>query len=133
MSSIGRTISYRSPPPIRACIDSGPPIRRCTDSRGEQVYFVILGNNLRHCVIKWRDSIKILTDLESIYQGLSYEVLHDMVPSISKFDLVYTIFYLSPYHEGHTRLIPKSNQLNVRPYATCTPSLELICLKILEK
>jgi hypothetical protein len=28
---------------------------------------------------------KNLVDLESIHQGLSYEVLHGMVPSISKF------------------------------------------------
>jgi hypothetical protein len=41
---------------------------------------------LRHCVTKWRHSIRILTDLESTHRGLSYEVVHDMVPSISKFD-----------------------------------------------
>jgi hypothetical protein len=29
----------------------------------------------------------MLVDLESTHQALSYQVLHDMVPSISKFDL----------------------------------------------
>ncbi len=41
----------------------------------------------RHDVIKWRHSVKLLTDLESTYQALSYEVLLDMVSKISKFDL----------------------------------------------
>ena len=41
----------------------------------------------RHDVIKWRYSVKLLTYLESTFQGLSYEVLLDMVPKISKFDL----------------------------------------------
>jgi hypothetical protein len=35
---------------------------------------------------KWRQNVKILVDLERTNQGLSYEVLHGMVPSISKFD-----------------------------------------------
>jgi hypothetical protein len=35
-------------------------------------------------MMSWR---QILTDLESTHQGLLYEVLHGMVPSISKFDL----------------------------------------------
>ena len=38
-------------------------------------------------VTKWRHNVKILTDLESAHQGLSFEVLHDIVPSIWKFDL----------------------------------------------
>ena len=42
---------------------------------------------IRHHVIKWRHNVKIFTDLESTHQGLSYEVLLDMVPKISKFDL----------------------------------------------
>jgi hypothetical protein len=34
-----------------------------------------------------RYDVKFFVDLESTHQDLSYEVLHDMVPSISKFDL----------------------------------------------
>jgi hypothetical protein len=33
------------------------------------------------------NDVKIVIDLESTHQGLLFEVLHDMVPSISKFDL----------------------------------------------
>jgi hypothetical protein len=32
-------------------------------------------------------NVKTFADLESTHQDLSYEVLHDMVPPISKFDL----------------------------------------------
>jgi hypothetical protein len=42
---------------------------------------------LKNDFMSLRQSVKILTDLESTHQGLSYEVLHDMVPSISTFDL----------------------------------------------
>jgi hypothetical protein len=38
-------------------------------------------------VTKWRHNVKIFVDLESTHQGLSFEVLHNMVPSILKFDL----------------------------------------------
>jgi hypothetical protein len=34
---------------------------------------------LRYDVIIWRHNVKLLVDLESIHQGLLYEVLHDMV------------------------------------------------------
>jgi hypothetical protein len=50
---------------------------------------------LRYDVTKWRHNVKILIDLESTHQGLSYEVLHDMVPSILKFDLGVSKFQLA--------------------------------------
>jgi hypothetical protein len=34
-----------------------------------------------------RYSVKVFIDLESAHQGLSFEILHDMVFAISKFDL----------------------------------------------
>jgi hypothetical protein len=77
--------------------------------------------------------VKILTDLESTYQGLSYEVLHDMVPSISKFDMGYPIFDLGVNHNEHSRSTSKTNQPSGRPYPTCVPVLEFIQLKIVEK
>jgi hypothetical protein len=95
MSPIGLIVSCKSPhsgmhwlrfhhmgmhwlgSPIRACIDSG--VNKC-------ILCSLLQMILRHCVIKWRHNVKILTDLESIHYKLSYEVLHDMVLSISKFD-----------------------------------------------
>jgi hypothetical protein len=42
MSPLGRTVSCKSPPHIRACNDSDPLIRACIDSGGEQVHFVLL-------------------------------------------------------------------------------------------
>jgi hypothetical protein len=75
----------------------------------------------------------MLTDLESTHQGLSFEVLHDMVSSISKFDLGYTIFDPDANHEGQSLSAFKTNQLSGRPHATFTPTLKLIHLKILEK
>jgi hypothetical protein len=42
---------------------------------------------LRFDVTKWRHNVKIFVDLENIHQDLSYDVLRDMVPLISKFDL----------------------------------------------
>jgi hypothetical protein len=48
---------------------------------------------LRYDVTKWRHNVKILIDLESTHQVLSYEVLLDMVPSLSKFDLVVSNFW----------------------------------------
>jgi hypothetical protein len=41
---------------------------------------------LRYDVTKWRHNINILINLESTHQGLSYEVLHDMILWIPKFD-----------------------------------------------
>jgi hypothetical protein len=40
-----------------------------------------------HCIIKWPRSVKMLAELESTHEELSYEELHDIVPSISKFHL----------------------------------------------
>jgi hypothetical protein len=57
---------------IWACIDSGPRIWSYIDLHCEQVHFVLLfflQMISRHCVIKWRHSVKILTDLESAHQG----------------------------------------------------------------
>jgi hypothetical protein len=42
---------------------------------------------LRYDITKGRHNVKFLLDLESTHQRLSYEILHDMVLSISKFDL----------------------------------------------
>jgi hypothetical protein len=42
---------------------------------------------LRYDVTKWRHNVKILVNLKSTHQGLLFEVPHDMVPSILKFDL----------------------------------------------
>jgi hypothetical protein len=98
MSPRGLTVSCKSPPHIQACIDSGSPFGHaliqvpafghvliCIANRCILVFFLQMIS--RHCAIKWRHSVKILTDLESAHQGLSFEVPHDMVPSISKFDL----------------------------------------------
>jgi hypothetical protein len=72
---------------VRACNDSHPSIRAYMDTGGKRVRFVSFRNwFLRYCVIKWRHSVKMLTDLESAHQGLSFEILHDIVPSILKFD-----------------------------------------------
>jgi hypothetical protein len=85
---------------------------------------------LRYDVTKWRHNINFFVDLESTYQDLSYEVLHDMVP-YGIFD-----FKIWPWgkqistrcdtHEGQGRSAPKINQLSGSSYATFTPSLELI-------
>ena len=85
---------------------------------------------LRYDVTKWRHNVKIFVDLESTYQDLSYEVLHDMVP-YGTFDFKIwpwgkQISTRSETHEGQSRSAPKTNQLSGRPYATYTPNLELI-------
>jgi hypothetical protein len=93
MSPWGLTVSCKSPPHIRACIDSGSPfghaltqvphsgmhllrfpiwayidwgpcIWASIDSGGEQAHFVSFKNDSRHCVIKWRQRFEILTDLK---------------------------------------------------------------------
>jgi hypothetical protein len=97
MSPIGLTVSCKSPPHIRACIDSGSPFRHGLTHIPAFGHIWIQGVNrcvlfllemiLCQCVIKWCHSVNILTDLESAHQGLSFEVLHDIVPSIWKFDL----------------------------------------------
>jgi hypothetical protein len=49
---------------------------------------------LRFDITNWCHNIKLVVYLKNTHQGLSYEVLHDMVLSISKFDLGYTIMTL---------------------------------------
>jgi hypothetical protein len=115
--------------PIWACIDSHSCIRAYMDSGG----LFLLENGLRHCVIKWCHSVKILSDSESAHQGLSFEVLHDIVPSFVNLTLGYTIFDPSTNYEGHQQSVLKINQLSARLYATFTPSLKLIQSKLLEK
>jgi hypothetical protein len=85
---------------------------------------------LRYDVTKWRNNVKIFVDLDSTYQDLSYEVLHNMVP--------YGTFHLKIWswgkqistrretHEGQGWSAPKANQVSGSSYATFTPSLELI-------
>ena len=43
--------------------------------------------SLRHYVTKWSDRVKIATDPESTHWALSYEVLHDMVPTVLEIGL----------------------------------------------
>jgi hypothetical protein len=62
---------------------------------------------LLHCIIKWRHMVKLLTDLESIFQGLPYKVLLDMVPLISKFVLGLHNFYFGAYLETQRQLTRK--------------------------
>jgi hypothetical protein len=55
--------------------------------QSKQDQFVGENTFLKYEVIKWRHNVKILADLVSTHQGLLIEVLHYVVPSISKFDL----------------------------------------------
>jgi hypothetical protein len=85
---------------------------------------------LRYDVTKWPHNVKLFVDLESTYQGLSYEVQHHVVP-YGTFDFKIwpwgkQISTRSETHEGQGWSAPKTNQLSTRPFATCTPSLELI-------
>jgi hypothetical protein len=57
--------------PIRICIDSRTHIWACIDSGWTCAFCFFLIIISRHCVIKWRHNIKILTDLESTYQVFS--------------------------------------------------------------
>jgi hypothetical protein len=69
-----------------------------------------MGKNkfLRYDVTKLRHNVKILVDMESAHRGLSYEVLLNMVPSFSKFDL--GVFSTrSENHEDQGRSAPKIN------------------------
>ena len=91
---------------------------------------------LRFDVTKWRHNVKIFVDLESPYQDLSYEVLHDMVP-YGSFDLKIwpwgkQLSTRSETHEGQAWSGPKIIQLSGSSLATFTPSLELIwCLELI--
>jgi hypothetical protein len=87
--------------PIQAHIDCDPPIQACIDLGGEQVHFLKMIS--LYCVIKWRHNIKIWTDLESAHKELSYEVLHNMVSLISRFDL--------GVHHFPTKYLPWSSKL----------------------
>jgi hypothetical protein len=58
-----------------------------------KVQFLEKNQFLRYDVTKWHHNIKILLDLESTNQALWYEVLHDMVPPISKCDLGVSNFW----------------------------------------
>jgi hypothetical protein len=77
-----------------------------------------------HCIIIWRQSVKILTYLEIIHQGCPYEKLHNMVLSISKFWV--TNFDFGANHEGQGWSVPRINQLSTRSFTILTPCLELI-------
>jgi hypothetical protein len=85
---------------------------------------------LRYDVTKWRHNVEIFVDLERTDQDLSYEVQHDMV-RYGTFDFKIwpwgkQISTRSETHEVQGRRAPKINQVSGRPYATFTPSLELI-------
>jgi hypothetical protein len=68
--------------------------------------------------------------MESTHQGLSYEILHDLVPSISKFDLGYIGVFLP----GALNMKVKADRLvSGRPYITFTSSLELVQSELLKK
>jgi hypothetical protein len=53
----------------------------------KKVEFLVKMKFLRYDVTKWRHNVNILIHLESTNKGLWDEVQHDMVSSISKFDL----------------------------------------------
>ena len=42
--------------------------------------FLVKIQFLRYDVTKWRHNVKLLVDLESTHQELSYDILHDIVP-----------------------------------------------------
>jgi hypothetical protein len=84
-----------------------------------------LGLLLRFNVTKWLDNVKLIVDLKSTHQGLSYEVLHNIVLSILKYDLGVHHFWPGANHEGQGLSALKTNQLSDRPYATFTPRLKL--------
>jgi hypothetical protein len=75
-------------------------------------------------------NVKILVDLESTNQGLSYEVLHYMVPFGTLDFKIWScgkqILIRSKTHEDQGLSVPKINQLSDRPYATFPPTLEFI-------
>jgi hypothetical protein len=85
---------------------------------------------LRYDVTKWRHYVNFFVYLETIYQDLSYDVQHNMVP-YGTFDFKIWpwgkhISTRSETHEGQRQSAPKINQLSGSSYATFTPSLELI-------
>jgi hypothetical protein len=71
---------------------------------------------LRYDVTKWRHNVKNFVDLESTYEGLSYDVQHDMVPC-GAFDFKIwpwgkQISTRSETQEGQGWSAPKINQLS---------------------
>ena len=76
----------------RACWNSKTGV---TDIQGKIQF-------LRHNVTKRRHNVKMLTDLESTHQGLSYDILHDMVHEVLYNDL----------HEGQLR--PRALTMKVK-------------------
>jgi hypothetical protein len=52
------------------------------EMENKKVEFLVKIQFLRYDVTKWRHNVKIIVDIRSTNQGLSYEVLHGMVPSI---------------------------------------------------
>jgi hypothetical protein len=88
---------------------------------------------LRCDVTKWRHNVKLAVDFESTNQGLLYEVIHGMVPMISKFwPCCKQILTSCETYEGQGWSAQKNNQQSGRPYATLTPCLELIWLQLLK-
>jgi hypothetical protein len=71
-----------------------------------------------------RHNVKSLLDLEITHKGISYEILYNMVPSISKFDLWVSNFrFAARTIKVKVDRPLKTNQTNGIPYATFTPSL----------
>jgi hypothetical protein len=98
VSPIGLTVSCKSPSHVRVCHDWGPPLGHALTQVPPLGHVLTQGINRWFCFflkIKWRHCVKSFTDLESTHQGLSSEVLHDMIPSISKFDL--GVHYFRPW------------------------------------
>ena len=83
--------------------------------RNEEVKFCVKKHLFRHCDVIWRHIAKILTDPESTHQYLQFEVLHDLVPAICKFDLGVIFFGPGPKSRGQNRSPPKTNQLSAWP------------------
>jgi hypothetical protein len=85
---------------------------------------------LRYDVTKWRHNVNFSVDLESVYQDLSYDIQHDIVP-YGTFDFKIWLWgkqisTRSETHEGQSRSAPKINQLSGSSDATLAPKLELI-------
>jgi hypothetical protein len=143
MSPRGLTVSCKSPPFIRVRVDSRSPFGHAltqvpvfghalTQGVNRRILFLVKLIS-RHCVIKWRHSFKILTDHKCAHHELSFEVLHNKVPTFQNLTFGYTIFHPGANHEGHWWLTLKIIQLRGRPCATFTPSMKLIHSKILKK
>jgi hypothetical protein len=85
---------------------------------------------LRHDGTKWRHKVKFFVDLKGTHQGLSYDVLHNMVP-YGIFDLKIwpwgkQISTRSETHEGDGWSAPEIIQLSGSSHATFRQCLQLI-------